>query len=109
LSICQPTCLHAESRLLNVVIVGEVEVLIEEHNKFIRRRANACRVRTAVLLLTTAEAAAALWMPPDDLASGPTAALARQLFGGAKADDKADAEIGVVRLLAKAQRFGHRS
>jgi hypothetical protein len=88
-----------------VVIVGEVEVLIEEHNKFIRRRANACRVRTAVLLLTTAEAAAALWMPPDDLASGPTAALARQLFGGAKAD----AEIGVVRLLAKAQRFGHRS
>jgi hypothetical protein len=88
-----------------VVIVGEVEVLIEEHNKFIRRRANACRVRTAVLLLTTAEAAAALWMPPDGLASGPTAALARQLFGGAKAD----AEIGVVRLLAKAQRFGHRS
>lgn len=88
-----------------MVIVGEVEVLIEEHNKFIRRRANACRVRTAVLLLTTAEAAAALWMPPDGLASGPTAALAKQLFGGAKAD----AEIGVVRLLAKAQRFGHRS
>ena len=87
-------------------VVGQIESLIEEYNKLIRRRSKAWRARTALLLLTTAEAAVALKVPAVGLASGLTAALGeaeirRRLVLG---DEKAVVGIGAVSLLAEAQR-----
>jgi hypothetical protein len=85
-------------------IVSEVEDLLVELNESVRRHTKAQRARAAVLALTTAEGAAALWLPPVGVATGPTAALGEAAIERRWSDQSDKGRLSAVSLLAEAQQ-----
>jgi hypothetical protein len=90
--------------LSDETIVGEVEDLLDALNESVRRHAKARRARAAVQVLTTAQGAAALWVPPVGLAAGPTAAVGEAAIQRRWPGQDAGAQLGAVTLLAEARR-----
>jgi hypothetical protein len=85
-------------------IVGEVEDLLDALNESVLRHTKAQRARAAVQVLTTAQGAAALWVPPVGLAAGPTAAVGEAVIQRRWPGQDAGVQLGAVTLLAEAKR-----
>lgn len=91
-------------QLSDETIAGEVEDLLVALNESVRRHTKAQRARAAVQVLTTAQGAAALWVPPVGLATGPTAAVGEAVIQRRWPGQPAEGHLSAVSLLAEAQR-----
>jgi hypothetical protein len=91
-------------KLSDETIAGEVEDLLDALNESVRRHTKAQQARAAVQVLTTAQGAAALWVPPVGLAAGPTAAVSEAVIQRRWPGQDAGAQLSAVTLLAQARR-----
>jgi hypothetical protein len=89
--------------LRDETIVGEIEDLLAAFNASIKSRTHAQRSQAALQFATAAEGAAALWVPPIAVITGPTAVFGEALIQR-RWDQTTAHEVNAVSLLAEAQR-----
>ncbi|WP_143658737.1 hypothetical protein [Streptomyces sp. IMTB 2501] len=83
--------------LSDETIVGEIEDIVIGLNESIKRQTKARLARGAVQVITAAEGAVSIWLPPVQLATGPTAvagdAVIQRRWGGTPSPEACAAKL----------------